>query len=74
MIRHGQMPAHALGDGLEVEAGPAGPVAQCRAIEPDALTGIDFSLPIERQVIAERGDDDLGSTPAPKPIALRRPA
>lgn len=54
------MLAHALGDGLEVEAGSASPVAQCRAIKPDALAGIDLGLPVKWQVITELGDDDLG--------------
>jgi len=59
-IRLGQMPAHVVGDGLEMEAGPASPVAQCRPIQLDALAGVDFGLPVERQMIAELGDDDLG--------------
>ncbi len=43
-----------------MEAGPASPVSQCRAIQLDALTSVDLGLPVERQMIAELGDDDLG--------------
>src|SRR5690606_22235938 len=32
-IRASQMPAHMLDDRLEIKAGPASPVAQCRAIQ-----------------------------------------
>lgn len=40
-----QKPAHVVGDGLEMEAGPASPIAQCRAIQLDALAGVDLGLP-----------------------------
>ena len=58
-IRRSQMPAHVTGDGLEMEAGPAGPIAQCRPIQLDALASIDLGLPVERQMVAELGDDHL---------------
>jgi hypothetical protein len=48
------------GDRLKMEAGAAGPVAQGRPVEPDALPGVDVRLPIERQMVTEFGDDDLG--------------
>ena len=53
------MPAHVVGDGLEMEAGAAGPVAQRRPIEPDPLSRVDLGLPVKRRVIAELGDDHL---------------
>ena len=56
-IRVGQMPAHVAGNGLEMEAGAASPVAQRCAIQLDALASMDLGLPIERQMIAEFGDD-----------------
>ena len=58
-IRRSQMSPHAIGDGLEVEAGTARPVAQCRPIELDALASIDLGLAVERQMITEFRDDDL---------------
>ena len=54
------MLAHMRRDRLKMEAGAAGPVAEGRPIEPDPLPGIDVRLPIERQMVAEFGDDDLG--------------
>ena len=56
----GEMQAHVVGDRLQMEAGPAGPVAKRRPIKPDALPGVDVRLPVERQMVAEFGDDDLG--------------
>lgn len=45
-IRASQMPAHVAGHGLEMEAGSASPVAQCRTIQLDALASVDFGLPV----------------------------
>ena len=59
-IRPGEMIAHVPGDRLQVEAGPAGPVAQGGAVEPDAVAGVDPGLAVERQMVAELRDDDLG--------------
>ena len=41
------------------EAGPADPIGQCRAIEIDALPGVDLSLAIQRKMIGVFGDQDL---------------
>src|SRR6476620_611197 len=54
-----QIRAHTVSDRLQMEAGSACPVTQCRSIQPDALAGVDLGLPVERQVIAELRDDDL---------------
>ena len=45
-IRCGQMRTHAIGDRFEMEAGSSCPVTQCRAIQLDALAGVDLGLPI----------------------------
>jgi len=42
------------------EGGAADPVGQGRAVEGDALTGIDLRLPIERTVIGMFRDEHLG--------------
>ncbi len=43
-----------------MKAGARRPVTQRRPIKDDALAGINFSLPIKRQMIAKLPDDDLG--------------
>src|SRR5882762_285081 len=58
-IRCRQMRTHALGDRFQMEAGSACPITQCRAIQMNALAGVNLGLPVERQVIAELRDDDL---------------
>lgn len=55
-----QMGAHVVDDRHEVETGPADPVAERAAIQVDPLSLEDFSLPVERQVIAEFRNDDPG--------------
>src|SRR5262249_43315329 len=42
-----------------MEAGAAGPVAQCRTIKPDALARIDLGLTVKRRMVAELGDDHV---------------
>ncbi|MCP1748596.1 hypothetical protein ABIF65_011986 [Bradyrhizobium japonicum] len=49
-IRHGQAAAHVVRDRLKMEAGAAGPVAQCRPIKPDSLTHIDLGLTVNAKV------------------------
>jgi hypothetical protein len=49
------------------EGGPAGPVRQGRAIEVDALAGVDLGLAIERQMIGV-----LGSRITPSSILGQR--
>ena len=49
-----------IGDRLKMKAGAARPGAERRAIQDDALAGVDFGLPIEGQMISELRDDDLG--------------
>ena len=51
---------HAIGERLQTKAGAPRPVAERRAIKNDALAGINFSLPIKRQMIAKLRDDHLG--------------
>lgn len=51
--------AHVVRDGLKMEAGAAGPVAQCRPIKPDALARIDLGLTVERRMVAKFGDDHV---------------
>lgn len=46
-------------DGLKMEAGAAGPVAQCRPIEPDPLARIDLGLTVKRRMVAKLGDDHV---------------
>src|SRR5664279_6436103 len=53
------MCAHVVGNWFQMEAGSACPITQCRAIQVNALAGVDLGLPVERQVIAELRDDDL---------------
>src|SRR5665647_1670283 len=40
-IRCRQIRAHTVGDRLQMEAGSACPITQCRSIQPDALAGVD---------------------------------
>ena len=55
-----QVRPHLLDDRPEVEAGPPDPVAQGRPIECNPLPLVDPGLAIEREVVAELRDDDLG--------------
>lgn len=54
-----QMAAHVVGNGLEMEAGAAGPIAQGRPIKPDPLARIDLGLTVKRRMVAELGDDHV---------------
>jgi hypothetical protein len=45
---------------LEPPAGSADPVGQGGAVDLDALPGKDLALPVERQVIAVFGDQNVG--------------
>jgi hypothetical protein len=54
------MGAHPFDDRLEMEACPARPVAQRGAVEVEALPPVDLGLAVERQMVAELGDDDVG--------------
>ena len=47
-------------DRAKREGGAAHPIGQGRAIEIDALAGINLRLAIKRQVIGIFGDDDMG--------------
>ena len=50
-----------LGDGLEVEGGLFNPAGEGLPGELDSVAlVVDLLLPVERQVIAIFGDDDLG--------------
>src|SRR3954470_9935849 len=42
-----------------MEAGAAGPVAQCRPIKPDALARIDLGLTVKWRMVAKFGDDHV---------------
>jgi hypothetical protein len=59
-VRAAEMGAHSLDDGFEVEARPARPIAQRGAVEIKALPTVDLGLAVERQVVAELGNDDVG--------------
>ena len=43
----------------QYEGGAADPVGQCRAVQGDALPGVDLSLAIERQMIGVFGDEHM---------------
>ena len=49
------------------------PVGQRRAVELDALPGIDLGLAAERQVIRVLSDDDMGDQPFGRQAALDQP-
>lgn len=55
-----EMRAHPVRDRPEVERGAPGPVSQRGAVELDALAAVDARLPIERQMVAELGDQHMG--------------
>ena len=59
--------------GSQQEGGPADPVGQRRAIQLDALPGIDLRLAIERQVIGVLGDHDVGDHRLGRQAALDQP-
>jgi hypothetical protein len=46
--------------GPEQPGGAANPIGQGRAVQRDALAGIDLGLPVKRQVIGVFGDQHLG--------------
>jgi hypothetical protein len=45
---------------LQPPAGAADPVGKGRAVDLDALPGKDLALPVQRQMIAVFGDQDMG--------------
>jgi hypothetical protein len=49
-----------LVQGAELGGGVADPIREGRAIELDALAGVDLALPIERQVVGVFADQDMG--------------
>ena len=49
-----------IAQGSQIPGCPADPVGQRRAVEPDALAGVDLRLPVKRQVIGVLGDQHLG--------------
>ena len=55
------------------EGGAADPVGQGRAIEVDALPGVDLGLAIERQMIGVFGDQHLGDRRLGRQAALDQP-
>ena len=55
------------------EGGAADPVGQRRAVEIDALAGVDLRLAIERQVIGVLGDQHLGDRRLGRQAALDQP-
>ena len=63
----------ALVHGPQQEGGAADPVGQGRAIEPDALPGVDLRLPIERQVVGIFGHEHLGDGGVGRQPALDQP-
>lgn len=59
-MRRAEMLAHPVDDGLQVEAGAAGPIAEACTVEIDALPGVDVGLAVEWQMIAKLRHDDMG--------------
>ena len=79
--RRGRLVGEQLGRGLQLlqqplvqraqqEGGAAGPVREGRAVEVDALAGVDLGLAIERQVIGVLGDHDVGDRRLGRQAAL----
>jgi hypothetical protein len=53
----------------QMPGGPSDPIGQGRAIQADALTGIDLRLPVKRQMVGilgyeHLGDERIGRQPA----------
>ena len=67
------LPSRRACSGRRCEGGAADPVRQRRAIELDALAGVDLRLPIERQVIGIFGDQHLGDGRLGRQSALDQP-
>ena len=63
-----------LTQGVELGRGTADPIRQGRAIEDDALASVDLALPVERQVVAVLGAEDVGDEAGPGLAALDRQA
>ena len=55
------------------EGGAADPIGQCRAVEVDALPGIDLGLAVQRQVIGVFGDQHLRDRRLGRQSALDQP-
>ena len=62
-----------LVQGAELGGGAADPVRQRRAIELDALPGVDLALAIERQVVGVFADQDMGDQRLGRQPALDQP-
>jgi hypothetical protein len=62
-----------LVDGPQQERCTPDPVGKRRAIEMDALAGVDLRLAIERQVVGILGDEDVGDGRHGGPAALDQP-
>ncbi len=61
-----------LAQRLQQPSHPSDPVGERRAVKFDAGSGVDQGLPIQRQMIAELGDQHLGQQPWSRPAALDR--
>ena len=59
--------------GRSMEGGTADPVRQRRAIEIDALPGVDLGLPVQRQMIGVFGDENLRDRRLGRQSALDQP-
>ena len=57
----------------QVPGGMADPVGQRRAIEIDALAGVDLGLPVERQMVGIFGHQNLGDGGLGRQAALDQP-
>ena len=57
----------------ELGGGPADPVRERRAIELDALPGVDLALPVERQVVGVFADQHMGDQRLGRQPALDQP-
>ncbi len=59
--------------GPQQEGGAPDPVGQGRAIQVDALAGVDLGLPVERKVVGVLGDEHLGDGRLGRQAALDQP-
>ncbi len=48
-----------IDDGTQMEAGAPNPVAECCPVQCYPLSGVDFGLAVERDVVTELGHHDL---------------
>ena len=61
------------GERLQQRRRSPDPVGQRRAVEVEPVTGVDRALAIERKVVAELRDQDVGQEPGPRPTPLDGP-